>query len=112
MLSDPALPLLELPRFQNKEEQCCWIEQARLACSASLQQINALLQDPVAADRDIHSCLIAIRASLQLVLSEPLSAAQISATVRRALQVFERLASIQSFSPLISNERGSSQLFV
>jgi len=96
MLDNPALPLRTLPGLRSAEEETDWTWLARQACSDSLQQINSLLAAPVATDRDIHSCLIAIRASLQLVLSESLSAAQISATVRRALQIFDRLARIQS----------------
>jgi len=95
MLYNPALPLRTLPGLRTTEEEAKWTWLARQACSESLQQINSLLTAPVATDRDIQSCLIAIRASLQLVLSESLSAAQISATVHRALQIFDRLAGIQ-----------------
>lgn len=105
MLYDPALPLRTLPGLRTTEEETNWTWLARQACSESLQQINSLLAAPVVTDRDIHSCLIAIRASLQLVLSESLSTAQISATVRRALQIFDRLAGIQSIShplPIVS----------
>ena len=111
MLSNPALPLRTLPGLRSAEEETDWTWLARQACEESLQQINSLLAAPIAADRDIHSCLIAIRASLQLVLSESLSAAQISVTVRRALQIFDRLAGIQTFSqtpPTMSQPAQSS----
>lgn len=98
MLYNPALPLRSLPGLLSTEEEAKWTWLARQACAESLQQINSLLTAPVATDRDIQSCLIAIQASLQLVMSESLSAAQISATVRRALQIFDRLAGIQGIS--------------
>jgi len=100
MLSTPALPLRTLPGFRTIDEETLWISLARQACSESLQQINSLLGAPVAADRDVHSCLVAIRASLQRVLNESLSASQISATVQRAVQIFDRLAGIQSVNAI------------
>ncbi|MFK7966731.1 MAG: hypothetical protein AB8C46_22450 [Burkholderiaceae bacterium] len=96
MLSNPALPLRTLPRIPASNEQTAWIDLAKQACSESLQLTDALLTTPSTADRDIHSCLVAIRASLELVINEPLSAAQIAVTVRRALQVFDRLACVPS----------------
>ncbi len=97
---NPALPLRTLPGIPASSEDSAWIDLARQACSESLQLINALLAAPSAADRDIHSCLVAIRSSLELVINEPLSAAQIAVTVRRSLQVFDRLAGVQSTEQL------------
>ncbi len=75
-------------------DQTAWLGQARLACEESLARIEMLLATPGKQDRDMVVCLMAISRSLRWALTESESATEMSLTVRRALQVFDRIATM------------------
>lgn len=99
MNTNPALPLKTLPPCASSDvaaiaDQTDWLDQARLACQESLGQIEALLASPDRQDRDMVACLMAVSRSLRWALTESESASEMSLTVRRALQVFDRIEEI------------------
>lgn len=96
---DPATPLQTLalqtltgPGSIN--DNPAWLGLARQACEESLRRVNALLAMPEINDRDMHACLLAVGRSLQWAMTETASSSEMSITVRRALQVFDRMAAI------------------
>ena len=99
MNANPALPLKTLPPQSANglaaiADQSLWLHQARQACEESLGQIEALLASPDQQDRDMVACLMAVSRSLRWALTESESANEMSLTVRRALQVFDRIEAI------------------
>ncbi len=91
MTKNPAVPLQALISGPNAGSEDHWLDQARAACAESLERIEAM-RDTVAADRDTLACLGAVSKSLQWVLSSDSSASQLTFTVRRAIQVFDRIS--------------------
>lgn len=96
MTIDPVLPLQALLGTWNADTSANddenWLFQARAACAETLTRIETLRESPAAADRDVQVCLTAVIKSLQWVLADQPSANEMSVTVRRAVQVFDRIS--------------------
>ncbi len=92
MRSDPSLPLQRLPALPVAQSNPQWLTAARQACRESLSNIDQILADAVPPDQDSRACLLAIAKSLQWVQGENTSAPEMTQTVRRALQIFDRMS--------------------
>ena len=78
---------------------------ARQACRESLSRIDQILANACPPDHDSRACLLAIAKSLQWVQGDKTSAAEMTQTVRRALQIFDRMSATECTWMIASDTR-------